>query len=73
MIGQTARNMLECRNAVVSLLKLINNFIKKRKKKKKCLMSVWKANEKLVIFASLNFIRLLRVVFSSQQRLEVIG
>ena len=25
-------------------------------------MSVWKSNEKLVIFASLNFIRLLRVV-----------
>ena len=71
MIGQTARNMFECKNAVVSLL----NFIKKMQKKKinKCLMSVWKSNEKLVIFASLNFIRLLRVVFSSQQRLEVIG
>ena len=31
-------------------------------------MSVWKSNEKLVIFASLNFTRLLRVVFYSQQR-----
>ena len=31
-------------------------------------MSVWKSNEKLVIFASLNFIRLLRVVSSSRQR-----